>query len=137
MAHRNLFVNLPVRDLPRAKTFFASIGWTFNPQFTNDQGACMVLHDNLFAMLLTEPFFAGFTPKRIADAREVAEVLVCLSCDSRDEVDALLGRALAAGASEPKPPQDHGFMYGRTFLDLDGHQWELMWMDPGHVMAQE
>ena len=126
---RKIFVNLPVKDLPRAKAFFSALGFAFNPQFTNEQGACMVISEHNYAMLLVEPFFQTFTPKRVADARESSEVLLCLSCDSRAEVDALVAKALAAGGKEPRPPQDHGFMYGRSIEDLDGHIWELMWMD--------
>ena len=126
---RKIFVNLPVKDLPRAKAFFSALGFAFNPQFTNEQGACMVISEHNYAMLLVERFFQTFTPKRVADARESSEVLLCLSCDSRAEVDALVAKALAAGGKEPRPPQDHGFMYGRSIEDLDGHIWELMWMD--------
>ena len=126
---RKIFVNLPVKDLPRAKAFFSALGFAVNPQFTNEQGACMVISEHNYAMLLVEPFFQTFTPKRVANARESSEVLLCLSCDSRAEVDALVAKARAAGGKEPRPPQDHGFMYGRSIEDLDGHIWELMWMD--------
>lgn len=128
---RQIFVNLPVKDLPRSKAFFESLGFAFNPQFTNEQGACMVINDGAsYAMLLTEPFFQGFTKKPLANAKETTEVLVCLSCESRDEVDALVRKAVAAGGKAPNPVQDHGFMYGHGFEDLDGHIWEVMWMDP-------
>lgn len=126
---RKIFVNLPIKDMARSRAFFGALGFAFNPQFTNEQGACMVISEDIYAMLLVEPFFQTFTPKRVADARESSEVLVCLSCDSRDEVDTLVAKALAAGGKEPRPPQDHGFMYGRSIEDLDGHIWELMWMD--------
>jgi len=127
--HKQIYINLPVKDLARSRDFFASLGFTFNPQFSNDSGACMVIGENIFAMLLTESFFQGFTTKRIADARETTEVLICISCESRAEVDALVQKALAAGGRAPNPVQDHGFMYGHGFEDLDGHVWELSYMD--------
>ncbi|WP_312305974.1 VOC family protein [Pulveribacter sp.] len=126
---RKIFVNLPIADMQRSRAFFEALGFSFNPQFTNEQGACMVISEDIYAMLLVRPFFQTFTAKRIADARESAQVLLCLSCDSRGEVDALMARALAAGATEPRPAQDHGFMYYRAFDDMDGHGWELMYMD--------
>lgn len=127
--HKQIYINLPVKDLARSRDFFASLGFTFNPQFSNDAGACMVIGENIYAMLLTESFFQGFTTKRIADARETTEVLICISCESRAEVDALVQKALAAGGRAPNPVQDHGFMYGHGFEDLDGHVWELSYMD--------
>jgi predicted lactoylglutathione lyase len=127
---RKIFVNLPIQDMERSKAFFAALGFSFNPQFTNDQGACMVVSDDIFVMLLVQPFFQGFTRKPIADARQSTEVLVCLSCESRAEVDELVRKAVAAGGTAPNPVQDHGFMYGHGFEDLDGHVWELAWMDP-------
>ena len=128
--HKHIFVNLPVKDLARSRSFFTSLGFEFNPAFSNDDGACMVIGENIFAMLLLERFFKGFTNKPIADAREATEVLTCLSCESREEVDALVAKALAAGGRAPNPKQEHGFMYGHGFEDLDGHLWELSWMDP-------
>ena len=128
---RMIFVNLPIRDMERSQAFFRRLGFSFNPQFTNEQGACMVIReDAIYAMLLVEPFFQTFTKKAIADARKTVQVLVCLSCESREEVDTLMRKALEAGATEPGEPKDHGFMYYRSFDDLDGHGWELMWMDP-------
>lgn len=127
---RQIFVNLPVKDLERAKAFFGRLGFGFNPQFTNESGACMVIADGICAMLLTEPFFQTFTKKPVADASKSTEVLVCLSCESRAEVDELVCKALAAGGKAPNAPQDHGFMYGHGFEDLDGHIWELVYMDP-------
>lgn len=127
---RKIFVNLPIRDMARSHAFFEALGFSFNPQFTNEQGACMVVGEDIFVMLLVEPFFRTFTRKPVANARETTEVLVCLSCDSREEVDALVKKALAAGGTAPNAPQDHGFMYGHGFEDLDGHVWELVWMDP-------
>ncbi len=126
--HKHIFINLPCKNLPVSKTFFEALGYSFNPQFTNDHGACLVLGDNLFAMLLTEDFAKGFTSKPLVNAHEATEVLVCLSCDSREEVDALVAKARAAGGQVPREPQDHGFMYGHGFEDLDGHIWELVHM---------
>ncbi|MET0518831.1 MAG: VOC family protein [Burkholderiaceae bacterium] len=128
--HKQIFVNLPIKDMARSQAFFRALGYDFNPQFTNEQGASLVLGENLFAMLLVEPFFQGFVKhKAVADAKTSAQVLVCLSCDSRAEVDALVARALAAGGTAPNAPQDHGFMYAHGFEDLDGHGWELVHMD--------
>ena len=126
---RQIFVNLPIRDMERSKAFFGALGFSFNPQFTNAQGACMVISEDGYVMLLVEPFFQTFTTKTIADAREQVEVLTCLSCDSRAEVDELVRKAVAAGGRVPRAPQDHGFMYSQAFEDLDGHVWELVWMD--------
>ena len=127
--HKQIFINLPVKDLEKSKAFFAALGFTFNPQFTNEQGACMVIHDgSIYAMLLTEPFFQSFTSKRIIQARENTEVLTCLSCDTRAEVDELAEKAIAAGATVTRPPQDYGFMYSRAFDDLDGHTWEMAYI---------
>lgn len=126
--HKQIFVNLPIKDMARSQAFFKALGYEFNPQFTNEQGASLVLGENLFAMLLVEDFFRTFTAKTIADARESTEVIVCLSCDSREEVDALVAKALAAGGKAPRPAVDHGFMYGHGFEDLDGHTWELVHM---------
>ena len=128
--HKQIFVNLPVGDLPRSKAFFESLGLAFNPQFTNDQGACLVVGENIYAMLLVKDFFRTFTGKPLVDAPRSTEVLVCLSCESRAEVDELVARAVKAGGTAPRKPQDHGFMYGHGFEDLDGHIWELMHMDP-------
>jgi predicted lactoylglutathione lyase len=133
---RKIFVNLPIKDMERSQAFFAALGFSFNPQFTNAQGACMVISEDIYAMLLVESFFQGFTRKPIADARKTTEVLVCLSCDSREEVDTLVKKALAAGGAAPNPVQDHGFMYAHGFEDLDGHQWELAWMDPAAAAPQ-
>jgi len=128
-SNKQIFVNLPVKDLQRSTAFFKSLGYAFNADFTNDSGACMVIsEDHIHAMLLTEVFFQGFTKKPVADASKTTEVLVCLSCDSRDEVDSLVAKALAAGGTAPNPPQDHGFMYSHGFEDLDGHVWELVHM---------
>src|SRR4051812_35633765 len=124
-----IFVNLPVADLPAAKAFYEAIGATNNPAFTDDTAACMVFSETIHVMLLTHDKFSQFTPKRIADARETSEVLICISADSREAVDEITDKALAAGGREPRERQDYGFMYGRSFEDLDGHIWEPMWMD--------
>jgi len=124
-----IFVNLPVADLPAAKAFYEAIGAVNNPMFTDDTAACMVFTDVIHVMLLTHDKFAQFTPKRIADAKETSEVLICISADSREAVDEITDKALAAGGREPREKQDYGFMYGRSFEDLDGHIWEPMWMD--------
>ena len=136
MQHQQIFVNLPIKNMERSQAFFKSLGYSFNPQFTNDQGASLVLGENLFAMLLVEPFFQTFTKKKIADATQSVEVLVCLSCSSRAEVDELVQKALAAGGTTPNAPQDHGFMYAHGFEDLDGHVWELVYMEPGAAPPQ-
>lgn len=132
---RMIFVNLPVRDLPRSVAFFGRLGFTFNPQFTNEQAACMIVSDQAFVMLLVEERFRDFARKPIADTRKQTAGLFALSCDSRDEVDALVKTAIDAGGSPAAEPQDHGFMYGWSFYDLDGHHWELVWMDPAAVAA--
>ena len=128
--HKQIYINLAIDDMQKSQAFFKSLGFTFNPKFTNDQGACMVIGDNIYAMLLTKDFFQGFTDKPLVDAAQANEVLIALSCESRAEVDGLIARALAAGATTPRPPQDHGFMYAHAFEDLDGHIWELVYMEP-------
>ncbi len=125
-----IFVNLPVKDLARSIAFFGSLGFSFNPKFTDETAACMVVSDDIFVMLLTEPKFQGFTPKAIADATKQTEVLVCLSCDSIDRVKELVAKALAAGGTNSSEPKDYGFMYLHGFQDPDGHLWELFFMDP-------
>ena len=133
---RKIFVNLPVRDLPRSMAFFQQLGFTFNPQFTDDTAACMVLSDEGYVMLLTEPKFREFATRPLADARQSTGALFALSCDSRAEVDELVSKAIAAGGSPAKAPFDHGFMYGSSFFDPDGHHWEVFWMDPQAVNPQ-
>lgn len=134
--HQQIYVNLPVKDLARSRAFFEQLGYGFEPRFSNESGACLVLGPNLYAMLLTQPFFASFTDKPVADATKTTEVLVCVSCESRAEVDELVAKARAAGARVPRAPQEHeGFMYGHGFEDLDGHVWELVYMVPQGVLA--
>jgi predicted lactoylglutathione lyase len=130
--NKQIFVNLPVKDLDKSKAFFAALGYTFNPQYTDENAASMIINDgSIYAMLLTEAFFKGFTSKPIVNAKEASEVLVCLTCDSRAEVDELVRKAQAAGGKVPRASQDHGFMYAHGFEDLDGHIWELVYMEPG------
>ena len=130
--NKQIFVNLPVRDLDKSKAFFEALGYGFNPQFTNENSACMVIAEgSIYAMLLTHDFFKTFIDKPVAQAQEATGVLVCLSCESREEVDGLVAKAIAAGGRAPRAPQDHGFMYGHGFEDPDGHVWELVWMVPG------
>ena len=124
-----IFVNLPVKNLARCIDFFTRLGYSFNPQFTNQNATCMIVGDGIYVMLLVEEFFRTFTPKQICDTTISTEVLMCLSCESRDAVDELVRKAVAAGASMPTPPRDMGFMYGHGYQDLDGHLWELFHMD--------
>lgn len=128
-----IFVNLPVKDLKKTKTFFGKLGFAFNAQFTDETAACMVVSEDIYVMLLTHDKFKLFTPKEICDAKKSTEVLVCLSVDSRPQVDELVSKAVAAGGSTYNEPQDHGFMYGHGFQDLDGHIWELVYMESSAV----
>jgi uncharacterized protein len=128
-----IFVNLPVKDLPRSKEFFTKLGFTFNAQFTDDTGTCMVVSEHAYVMLLTYAKFKAFAPNAIADANKSTEVLVALSCENRGRVDELVAKAVAAGGRTYNKPQDYGFMYGHGFQDLDGHVWEVFYMDPSHI----
>ena len=128
---RMIFVNLPVKDLPASRTFFDALGFSFNPEFSGDHGACMIVDENIFVMLLTEPFFQGFINGQIADATKATEVLVALSADSREDVDTMVAKALAAGGKAWKPTYAQGPMYGGSFQDLDGHVWEVFHMAAG------
>ena len=135
---RLIFVNLPVRDLARATAFYEAVGAVKHGQFSDDTASCMVFSDTIHVMLLTHEKFRQFTPKAIADAKSVSEVLICLSADNRAAVDRLVAAAGAAGGrSDPAPKQDHGFMYGRSFEDPDGHHWEVMWMDVAAATAAQ
>jgi predicted lactoylglutathione lyase len=125
-----IFVNLPVGDLNKAISFFGSLGFSFNPQFTDHTAACMIVSEDIYSMLLTHEKFRQFTPKPICDATKSSEVLIALSCDSRGQVDALVHKAVAAGGATYDKPKDYGFMYQHGFQDLDGHIWELIYMDP-------
>lgn len=125
-----IFVNLSVKDLKRSVDFFTKIGYAFNPQFTDENATCMIIEDpSIYVMLLTEPFFGNFTKEAICDTSKFTESIICLSCNSREEVDETVRRAVAAGATAPNPKQDHGFMYSHGYKDLDGHLWEVVYMD--------
>jgi predicted lactoylglutathione lyase len=128
-----IFVNLPVRDLKKSINFFTQLGFSFNPQFTDEQGTCMVIGENIFAMLLVEERFKDFTKKPISDARKSTEVLLALDAESREAVDTMVRNAVKAGGSTYIEPQDHGWMYGHSFADLDGHQWEILYMDESAI----
>jgi len=129
----DIFVNLPVRDLNKSVEFFTKLGYQFNAQFTDETATCMIVGDHIFVMLLTHDKFKTFTPKAICDATKSTEVLVCLSAGSRAKVNEMVGKAVAAGGTTYNKPQDHGFMYGHGFQDLDGHIWELIYMEPSAV----
>ncbi|XVS61064.1 VOC family protein [Actinosynnema sp. CA-299493] len=124
-----IFVNLPVTDLTKSIEFFAALGFAHNPRFTDENASCVVFSDTVHAMLVTKPFFTTFTTKEIADSATTTEAIVALSLDSREQVDEVADKALAAGGGFVKEAEDHGFMYGRSFEDLDGHVWNLFWMD--------
>jgi predicted lactoylglutathione lyase len=132
---RMVFINLPVKNVKASMAFFAALGFKHNPQFSDEHTASIVIDDSMVVMLLEEARFRDFLPQGvgIADPRKAVEVLNCLSCSSKEEVDTLQAKAIAAGGKPWMPAQDHGFMYGTSFTDLDGHVWELMWMDPGTV----
>ncbi|MGW7291581.1 VOC family protein [Streptomyces xiamenensis] len=131
MANTNIFVNLPVQDLDRSKEFYSRLGFTLNEQFSDENAACFVIEENsIYVMLLVKPFFATFTDKELADTERSAAVITALSADTRQGVDDLADRALAAGGKHSKDPMEEGPMYGRSFQDPDGHLWEVMWMDP-------
>jgi uncharacterized protein len=132
-----IFVNLPVKNLDNAMTFFKALGYSFNPQFTDETAACMVISEDIYAMLLTHEKFKQFTKKAIADTSKTIEVLMALSMDSREAVDRMIENALKAGGTEPRPPADHGFMYERAFEDLDGHTWEVFYMDMAAVPPRQ
>lgn len=128
-----IFVNLPVKDLDKSMSFFAKLGFTFNPQFTDEKAACMIIGENIYAMLLVEPFFKTFTRKEIVNAHKGTEVLIALDATSRDEVKEMVMKAIEAGGSSYMEPQDHGWMYQHSFADLDGHQWEILFMDESAI----
>jgi hypothetical protein len=128
-----IFVNLPVKNLKKTMAFFQALGFSFNAQFTDETAACLVIGEDIFAMLLTEPKFKEFTKKKIADATTTTEVLTALAVGSKDEVHRIVDAALKAGGTEAREPQDHGFMFDRAFDDLDGHTWEIFWMDPSAI----
>ncbi|MDF2659310.1 MAG: extradiol dioxygenase [Paenibacillus sp.] len=124
-----IFVNLPVKDLNQTIEFFTKVGFEFNPEYTDENAACMIVSDHIFVMLLVEEFFKNFTKKEIADSTKTTEVIVALSADSKEQVNEIVNRALAAGGTVSNEPMDQGFMYGWSFQDINGHLWELMYMD--------
>ena len=128
---KQIILNLPVKDLDKSRTFFSALGFTFDPRFSGENAAFMnIVGDTIQAMLTTEAFFQSLIDKPVANARESNEVVMCLSCESREEVDSLIARAVAAGGRTPHPPEDHGFMYDQGFEDIDGHLWNLVWTAP-------
>ncbi|MEV7960715.1 VOC family protein [Oerskovia paurometabola] len=133
MTGTQIFVNLPVADLDRSKAFYTQLGFSINEQFTDENASCVVISDAIYVMLLTHDFFRRFTSKDIVDAQSATETINAISAESRPGVDELADRALAAGGSQTNPPQDEGFMYSRSFSDLDGHLWEVMYMDPSTI----
>ncbi|WP_417369727.1 VOC family protein [Flavobacterium beibuense] len=124
-----IFINLPVKDLNKSIEFFTKMGFTFNAQFTDENATCMIIGENMFAMLLTEKYFSTFITKPVADAKKATEVITALAVNSRDEVESIIEKAFAAGGKQYKDPIDYGWMYNRNFEDLDGHQWEIFYMD--------
>ncbi len=131
-----IFVNLPVKDLKRSVELLTKLGYTFNQQFTDENATCMIISENIFAMLLVENRFKDFTKKPISDATKNTEVLIALDVESREKVDEMVKKAVEAGGSIYIEPQDHGWMYAHSYADLDGHQWEVMWMDE-NALAQQ
>ncbi|STR27146.1 Predicted lactoylglutathione lyase [Janthinobacterium lividum] len=129
--HKQIILNLPVKDLDKSRAFFAALGFTFNSRYSGENAAFMnIVEGNIEAMLTTEPFFQSLIGKPVANAKEANEVVICLSCESREEVDGLIAKAAAAGGRIPHPPEDHGFMYDQGFEDIDGHLWNLVWTAP-------
>jgi predicted lactoylglutathione lyase len=124
-----IFVNLPVKDLSRTVEFFKKLGFAFNPQFTDENATCMIINDNIFVMLLVEKFFKTFTKKEICDTTKDTEVIIALSTESREKVDEMMQHVFEAGGKESREPQDHGWMYGRSFQDINGHLWEIIYMN--------
>ncbi len=130
---KQIFINLPVKDLKKTMAFFEKLGFTFNMQFTDDKAACMIIGENIYAMLLLEKFFKTFTNKEIADAKKTTEVLIAIDAESKYAVDEMIRKAVEAGGSTYRNPQDDGWMYGHSFADLDGHQWEVLYMDESQM----
>jgi uncharacterized protein len=132
----SIFVNLPVKNLRKTVEFFTKVGFSFNPQFTDENATCMVIGETIFVMLLVEKFFKTFISKEICDTSRDAEAIIALSLESREKVDQLMSKAIGAGGTEPRKAQDHGWMYGRNFQDIDGHLWEVFWMDESAIKKQ-
>lgn len=133
---KQIFVNLPVKNLNASIDFFTKLGFTFNPQFTDEKATCMIIGDNIYAMLLTQPFFSTFISKPLSDAKNTTGVILAISVDSRVDVDKMVTTAVTSGGTEPRPAQDHGWMYYRNFEDLDGHIWEVMYIDESQAPNQ-
>lgn len=133
MSSPKVFINLPVKDLEKSKAFYQTLGYTINPQFTDKTGACVVISEDIYSMLLTYDKYNYFVKKDIADANKTSEVINALSTDSREKVDQMMEKVFAAGGKEIRNPEDYGWMYGRAYEDPDGHIWEIFWMDPSHV----
>jgi uncharacterized protein len=134
---KQIFVNLPVKDLKRSVEFFSKLGFEFNPQFTDENGTCMIVGDNIFVMLLVEKFFKTFTPKELVDTTKQTEVIIALNADNNQKVDELVKKAVAGGAKTLYEPKDYGFMYQHGFQDLDGHLWEVFYMDKSQMPQQK
>ncbi len=130
---KEIFVNLPVKNLKKTIEFFTRLGFKFNPKFTDENATCMIIWKNIFAMLLLEEFFQGFTNKAICDTKKSSEAILALSVDTKEKVDKMMSKVLAAGGKEPRPAQDEGWMYSRSFEDLDGHRWEIFFMDESEM----
>ena len=134
---KRLFVNLPIKDVRQSRSFFESLGFNFNPQFSDDKALCLILGDNFYGMLLKEEFFQTFTPKPLSLGKHTTEVILSLQVNTKDEVNQMVDKAIKLGAQEYNPPTDNGFMYLRVFEDLDGHQWEISWMDETYNFNQD
>ena len=132
-----IFVNLPVENLSLTVEFFKKLGFSFNPQFTDDNATCMIISDNIFVMLLVKKFFKTFTKKDICDTTKDTETIIALSAESRQKVDEMMQNVIEAGGNEPREPQDHGWMYGRSFEDINGHLWEIIYMDEEALKKQQ
>jgi predicted lactoylglutathione lyase len=132
-----IFVNLPAKDLNKTIEFFTKLGFTFNPQFTDENATCMIVGEDIFVMLLVEKFFKTFTKKEICDTSKNTEVIVALSVEGREKVDQMINKAIEAGGTESREPQDHGWMYGRSFEDINGHIWEIIYMDESALKNDE
>lgn len=130
---RQIYVNLPVKDLNKSVEFFTKLGFTFNPTFTDKNASCMIISKDIYVMLLVEPFFKTFIKKEIADSKKTSEAIIAISAESREEVDELVGKALANGGKKYNDPSDHGWMYSWSFQDLDGHLWEVLYMDESKI----
>lgn len=133
---KNIFINLPVKDLSASMEFFRKLGFSFNKQFTNETAASLVIGEHLYAMLLTEEKFISFTKKPIANPRVANEAIIAIDAENREAVDAMAQLAIDAGATQTRDPEDYDFMYSRSFEDLDGHHWEVFWMDPNYVQKE-